>query len=77
LITAGSRPLIYAVFKTIVDEGDKVIYPIPSWNNNHYAYLTTANAVEVQTQESNNFLPTADDFVHMLMALFCSVFVLH
>ena len=61
LITAGSRPLIYAVFKTIVDEGDKVIYPIPSWNNNHYAYLTTANAVEVQTQESNNFLPTADD----------------
>ena len=61
LITAGSRPLIYAVFKTIVDEGDKVIYPIPSWNNNHYSYLTTANAVEVQTQESNNFLPTADD----------------
>ncbi|MBP6577170.1 MAG: aminotransferase class I/II-fold pyridoxal phosphate-dependent enzyme [Chryseobacterium sp.] len=61
LITAGSRPLIYAVFKTIVDEGDKVIYPIPSWNNNHYSYLTTANAVEVQTQESNNFLPTAED----------------
>lgn len=61
LITAGSRPLIYAVFKTIVDEGDKLIYPIPSWNNNHYAYLTSANAVEVQTQESNNFLPTADD----------------
>lgn len=61
LITAGSRPLIYAIFKTIVDEGDKVIYPIPSWNNNHYAYLTSANAVEVQTQESNNFLPTADD----------------
>lgn len=61
LITAGSRPLIYAVFKTIVDEGDKVIYPIPSWNNNHYAYLTSANAVEVQTKESNNFLPTADD----------------
>ncbi len=61
LITAGSRPLIYAIFKTIVDEGDKVIYPIPSWNNNHYSYLTTANAVEVHTQESNNFLPTADD----------------
>jgi aspartate/methionine/tyrosine aminotransferase len=24
LITAGSSPLIYAVYKTIVDEGDKV-----------------------------------------------------
>ncbi len=61
LITAGSRPLIYAVYKTIVDEGDKVIYPIPSWNNNHYAYLTSANAVEVKASQENNFLPTADD----------------
>lgn len=61
LITAGSRPLIYAVYKTIVDEGDKVIYPIPSWNNNHYAYLTSANAVEVKAKMENNFLPTAED----------------
>jgi aspartate aminotransferase len=60
LITAGSRPLIYAVYKTIVDEGDKVVYPTPSWNNNHYAYLTS-NAVEVKTTPENNFLPTADD----------------
>ncbi len=61
LITAGSRPLIYAVYKTIVDEGDKVVYPIPSWNNNHYAYLTSADAIEVKTTPENNFLPTADD----------------
>lgn len=61
LVTAGSRPLIYAVFKTIVDEGDKVVYPIPSWNNNHYAYMTGANAVEVKTTQENNFLPTAAD----------------
>lgn len=61
LITAGSRPLIYGVYKTIVDEGDKVIYPIPSWNNNHYAYLTSAQTVEVKTTAKNNFLPTAED----------------
>ncbi|NAW50976.1 aminotransferase class I/II-fold pyridoxal phosphate-dependent enzyme [Elizabethkingia argentiflava] len=61
LVTAGSRPLIYAVFKTIVDKGDKVIYPIPSWNNNHYAYLTSAQAVEVEATPENNFLPTAAD----------------
>lgn len=61
LITAGSRPLIYAVYKTIVDEGDKVIYPIPSWNNNHYTYLNSADAVEVKTKPENNFLPTAED----------------
>ncbi len=61
LITAGSRPLIYAVFRTIVDPGEKVIYPIPSWNNNHYAYMTQATSVEVQTSQENNFLPTAKD----------------
>ena len=61
LIAAGSRPLIYAFFKTIVDEGEKVVYPIPSWNNNHYAYLTSANKVEVETSPENNFLPTAAD----------------
>lgn len=59
LVAAGSRPLIYATFKTIVDEGDKVVYPIPSWNNNHYAYLTNANKIEVETSQKNNFLPTA------------------
>lgn len=61
LVAGGSRPLIYACFKTIVDEGDKVVYPVPSWNNNHYAYLTSADKVEVQTSAENNFLPTAND----------------
>ena len=61
LVAGGSRPLIYATFKTIVDEGDKVVYPIPSWNNNHYAYLTHADKIEVETSQANNFLPTADD----------------
>ena len=34
LIASGGRPLIYALFKSVVDEGDKVIYAAPSWNNN-------------------------------------------
>jgi aspartate aminotransferase len=61
LISGGSRPLIYATYKTIVDEGDKVVYPIPSWNNNHYCVLTSAQKVEVQTLAENNFLPVAED----------------
>lgn len=61
LITAGSRPLIYATYKTIVDEGDKVIFPIPSWNNNHYSYMTSADVVAVNTKSENNFLPTVED----------------
>ena len=60
LVSGGSSPLIYATFKTIVDEGDKVVYAVPSWNNNHYAYLTSANAVELEVSPEDNFLPTAD-----------------
>src|ERR1700744_5024076 len=39
LIASGSRPLIYSTFLATVDKGDKVIYPVPSWNNNHYCLL--------------------------------------
>lgn len=34
-VASGGRPLIYSIYRAIVDKGDKVIYPIPSWNNNH------------------------------------------
>lgn len=61
LVTAGSRPLIYATYKSIVDEGDKVIFPVPSWNNNHYSYMTSANMIAVKSKPENNFLPTVED----------------
>lgn len=60
LISGGSRPLIYAVFKTLVDPGDKVLFPVPSWNNNHYCHLSGAQAIMVETTADSNFMPTAD-----------------
>ncbi|MGX5688931.1 pyridoxal phosphate-dependent aminotransferase [Arcticibacter tournemirensis] len=60
-ISSGSRPLIYATYLALVDPGDKVIYPAPSWNNNHYCDLTGAEGVAVATTAENNFMPTADD----------------
>ena len=36
LITAGARPLLYGAYLTVLDRGDSVLYPVPSWNNNHY-----------------------------------------
>ncbi len=61
LISSGSRPIIYATYLALVDPGDKVVFPAPSWNNNHYCDLTDAVAVAVPTQAENNFMPTADD----------------
>jgi aspartate aminotransferase len=61
LISGGSRPLIYSAFLAVVDPGDKVVFPAPSWNNNHYCDLTGAESVTVQTKSEHNFMPTADD----------------
>ena len=59
LIAAGGRPLIYAAFRAIVDKGDKVIYPVPSWNNNHYTHFTEGEHVLIESKLENNFMPTA------------------
>lgn len=59
LIAGGARPIIYAAYAAVVDRGDKVIYPTPSWNNNHYTYLTGGQPVELVVGADTNFMPTA------------------
>lgn len=59
LVSNGGRPLIYAIFRSIVDAGDKVIYPVPSWNNNHYTHFTGGEHVVIEALPENNFMPTA------------------
>lgn len=59
LIAAGGRPLIYTAFRAIVDKGDKVIYPVPSWNNNHYVHFNEGEHVLIECKLENNFMPTA------------------
>ncbi|MES1206436.1 MAG: aminotransferase class I/II-fold pyridoxal phosphate-dependent enzyme [Pseudomonadota bacterium] len=61
LITGGARPLLYGTYLTMLDRGDTVVYPVPSWNNNHYAYLSGARAIELPVRAESNFFPTADD----------------
>jgi aspartate aminotransferase len=61
LIASGGRPLIYALFRAVCDKGDKVIYAVPSWNNNHYVHFVEGEHVVVEARPENNFMPTADD----------------
>lgn len=62
LVAGGARPLLYGAYRTLIDPGDVAVYPVPSWNNNHYAYLSGARAVELPVSAASNFFPTADDF---------------
>src|SRR4051812_35543925 len=57
LVTGGSRPGIYGVFRTLVDPGERVVYPVPSWNNNHYVHLVQAEGVAVPCRAAAAFLP--------------------
>lgn len=61
LVASGGRPLIYAVFRAICDKGDKIIYAVPSWNNNHYTHFVEGEHVVVEAQPENNFMPSAED----------------
>lgn len=61
LVASGGRPLIYAVFRAICDKGDKIIYPVPSWNNNHYTHFVGGEHIVIQAKAENNFMPTAND----------------
>jgi len=72
-VSCGGRPLIYTIFRTLVDPGDKIIYAVPSWNNNHYTHLNEAEHVAIDTTPENNFMPTAKDIAPYLKgaALLC------
>jgi aspartate aminotransferase len=59
LVASGGRPLIYSLFRTLIDKGDKVIYAVPSWNNNHYTHLNDGVHVVIEATAENNFMPTA------------------
>jgi aspartate aminotransferase len=59
VIAGGSRPVIYAAYRAVIEPGDTVVYPVPSWNNNHYCHLVGARDVPVETDPEHGFLPTA------------------
>lgn len=61
LIAGGARPVIYSIFRTLVDKGDTVIFAVPSWNNNHYSYLNEAKTVVLEANPETNFMPSAAD----------------
>ncbi|MFI5187042.1 MAG: pyridoxal phosphate-dependent aminotransferase [Chitinophagales bacterium] len=61
LVASGGRPLIYSVFRAICDKGDKIIYAVPSWNNNHYTHFVGGQHVVVEAKAENNFMPVAED----------------
>lgn len=66
LIAGGARPLIYATYRTLVEPGEIVAFPVPSWNNNHYTYLVGATPLLLPVSRETNFHPTPEQVEEVL-----------
>jgi len=62
LIAGGSRPAIYTMYRALVDAGDRVVYPTPSWNNNHYIHMVGGVGVPLPCGPETRFMPTREAF---------------
>lgn len=60
VIASGARPIVYGTFRTVVDAGDVVVYPVPSWNNNYYVYMSGAKGAVIPTGPEQGFMPTVE-----------------
>jgi aspartate aminotransferase len=43
----------------VCDKGDKIIYAVPSWNNNHYTHFVAGEHIVIEAKAETNFMPTA------------------
>jgi len=66
LIAGGARPIIYCLYRTLLDPGDRVVYPVPSWNNNHYVHLSGAAGEPVFCRPESRFMPTREQLLPLL-----------
>lgn len=59
LITSGSRPGVFGTYYAVVGEGDRVVYGVPSWNNNYYTHMVGGQEVAIVCGPEASFLPSA------------------
>jgi aspartate aminotransferase len=63
LIAGGARPLLYGAYRAVLNPGDTVLYPVPSWNNNHYVHLSAAKSIVVKSGPETSFQPDPEQLV--------------
>jgi len=60
VVTGGSRPGLFAAYQLTLAPGDRVVFPVPSWNNDHYCELAGATAVPIECSKETAFLPAPE-----------------
>lgn len=60
-VGSGARPPIFSAYASILEPGDQVVYPVPSWNVRYYAYLSNAEGIPLATKAENGFMPSLEE----------------
>jgi aspartate aminotransferase len=58
-IVGGGRPTLYAAYRLLVEPGELVVFPVPSWNNHNYRDVCQVRVKEVACRAEDAFQPTA------------------
>ena len=59
-IVSGGRPSLYSTYRLIVDPGELVVFPVPSWNNHNYRDTCQVRICGVQAHRDAAFQPTVE-----------------
>lgn len=62
VVCSGGRPVLYGAYRAVVNPGDKVVFSVPSWQNEAFALLTGGESVVIEATADTGFQPTVDQF---------------
>lgn len=62
VVCSGGRPVLYGAYRAVVNPGDKVVFSVPSWQNDAYSWLTGAESVIIEATAETGFQPTVEQF---------------
>jgi aspartate aminotransferase len=62
VVCSGGRPVLYGAYRAVIDPGDKVLFSVPSWQNDSYTWLTGGGSIVVEAKAETGFQPTIEQF---------------
>ena len=62
VVCSGGRPVLYGAYHAIVNPGDKVLFSVPSWQNDAYSWLTGGESIVIEAGFETGFQPTIEQF---------------
>ena len=60
VVCSGGRPVLYGAYRAVVNPGDKVLFSVPSWQNDSYSLLTGGDQIVIEGKIESGFQPTLE-----------------